>query len=101
MDKFSLYNYNQLSEKQKVGFNKTLALELAPVMDDIKSDRDLNISLLDEFIASSGQCSGSTTIVEDLYSKISSGIQAGSGNQYLSLGILAKYTKSWEATIRK
>ena len=100
MDKFFLYNYAQLSETLKANFNKALALGLASMLDDMKCDGELKTSLIDEFIASTGQCSCSATIVEDLYSKISSGIQAGSGNQNLFHGILAKYTEAWEITNR-
>lgn len=95
MDKFSLSNLAQLSDMQKVEFNKALALGLASMLDEMKSDSELKTSLIDEYIASTGQCSSSATIVEDLYSKISSGIQAGSGNQNLFLGILAKYSEAW------
>ena len=96
MDKFSLYNYAQLSDSLKVEFNKALALGLATMLDDIKSDGDLNAFMIDEFIASSGRCSYSASVVEDVYSQITSGIQVGSGNLNLFLGILAKYTECWE-----
>ena len=99
MDKFSPYSYAQLSDMQKVDFNKALALGLASMSDVIKSDVDLNSFVIKDFIASSGQCANSASVVEDLYSKISSGIQAGSGNQNLFLGILAKYAEAWKATI--
>lgn len=98
MDKFSLYNYAQLPDMVRTDFNKVLAQGLASILDDIKSDNDLKSSLIDDFIASTGQYSDSATVVEDLYSKLSSGIQAGNGNQTLFLGILARYTDAWKAT---
>lgn len=101
MDKFSLYNYAQLSDTFKADFNKTLAQGFATISDEMKSDDDLNYSLLEEFIVSLGQCSNSSKVVEDLYSKISTGIQVGSGNQSLFLGVLAKYTAAWETTNSK
>ena len=96
MDNFLLYNYSQLSETQKAEFNKTLAQGLSSVLDEIKSDGELNTSDIEDFITSTGQCSNSSVVVENLYSRISSGIQAGSGNQTLFLGILAKYSEAWE-----
>ena len=96
MDKFSLYNYAQLSDSLKVEFNKALACGLSSMFDEIKSNEDFNSFLIGEFISSYGQCSNYASVVEDLYSKITSGIQAGSGNLNLFLGILAKYTECWE-----
>lgn len=100
MNKFSLYNYEMLSDSLKVGFNKALAQRLLSMLDEIKSDDDLNNTLIENFILSSGHCFNSVSIVEDLYFKISSGIQVGSGNQNLFLGILAEYTDSWETISR-
>lgn len=99
MDKFSLYNYDQLPDIVKADFNKVLPQGLASMLDEIRSNSDLETSLIDEFIASTGQYSDSAVVVENLYSQISSGILAGSGNQNLFLGVLAKYTEAWEATI--
>ncbi len=96
MDKFSLFNYTQVSGSLKVDFNRALAQGLAPMLDEIKSNDDLDYSLIEEFVVSLGQCSNSASVVEYLYSKLSSGIQSGSGNQTLFLGILAKYTESWD-----
>ena len=100
MDKFSLYSYTQLPVSLKVEYNKALAHGLTSILEDIKKDGDLNISLIEEFVVSSGQSLNSSDIVEDLYSQISSGIQVGSGNQNLFLGILSKYTACWETINR-
>ena len=101
MNKSHLNNYAKLSDTQKLEFNKALAQELASMLDEIKSDCDLSNSLIDEFVASSGQCSNSVSLVVDLYSSISSGIQVGSGNQNLFLAILSKYTACWETINRR
>lgn len=100
MEKFSLYNYTQLPDSLKVGYNLAFAKKLTSMLDEIKKDDDFDSSLIDKFIASSGQCSNSSAVVEELYSKISSGIQVGSGNQNLFLGILSKYTACWESINR-
>ncbi len=93
MDNFTIYNYKQLAAKQKAEFNEALAQELSSMMDEIKSNRDINHKAIEEFVTTFGHCSNSEVIVEDLYSLISSGIQSGSGDQNLFLGILAKYTE--------
>jgi len=95
MDRFSLFNYAHFSDSLKVIFNKDLALGLQSMMEEIEKDNDLNFSLVNEFITSSGKDLSFALFVEDLYSQISSRIQAGSGNQTLSLGILAKYNDCW------
>ena len=100
MGKFSLYNYAQLSDANKVVFNRALARGLSSMLDEMKCDEELNSPLMKEFIATSGHCSNSTSVVNDLYSKVSSGIQVGCGNQNLFLGILSEYTAAWEITNR-
>lgn len=100
MGKFSLYNYAQLSDANRAVFNRALAGGLSSMLDEMKCDVELNSPLMEEFIATSGYCSNSTSVVNDLYSKVSSGIQVGCGNQNLFLGILSEYTAAWEITNR-
>lgn len=98
---FSLYKYTQLPDTQKDVFKRILSQGLIPFRNEIKNDLNLNSSLIENFISSAGKSTNSESAVEDLYSIISSGVQAGSGNQNLFLGILEIYAKSWKETNRQ
>ena len=98
MDKFSLNNYNSLAEKQKVVFNRALSRNLSSFVNEIKADPDLKPLLLEELDSSSIEEANS--VVAQLYSKITSGIQVGSGNQTLFLGILNAFVEAWSNTIK-
>lgn len=94
MDTFSVYNYENLSDILKLDFNKSLAQRLSLLLNEIKED-DISISfLIEEFIETSEKCLD-VSLVSDIYSKVSACIQAGSGNQILSLVILNAYTECW------
>ena len=98
MDKFSLNNYNSLTEKQKVVYNRALSHNLSSFVHEIKADDDLKSLLLEELDSSSDDAK---SVVAELYSKITSGIQVGSGNQNLFLGILNAFVEAWSETIKK
>ena len=98
---FSLYNYQGLLEEQKTLFNKAFAQKLVPFENDIKCDEDLCDLPFEEFISSFGTSVNTSTFVEDIYSKITSGVQVGSGNQKLFLGILDACVGAWAETIKK
>ena len=48
---------------------------------------------IEEFIVSSG--TKATTVVSELYPKVTAGIQVGSGNQNLFHSVLHAFTESW------
>lgn len=95
MDKFSVFNYANLSESQKVTFDKALAQRLSSFLSEIKNDDVLGALAIDEFVASNGSGNKSTTLVGEVYSRISGGIQVGSGNQNLFNGVLNAYAEAW------
>ena len=99
MDKFSINIYNNLPENQKEIFNETLARKLSSLVNEIKADNDLKPLLLEGFISKPED--NATSVVSELYSKITSGIQVGSGNQKLFLGILNAFVEAWSETIKK
>lgn len=99
MEKFSINNYINLPKNQKEAFNSTLSHSLSSFVNDIKSDDDLRPLQLEELI--SKPVDSATSIVSELYSKITSGIQVGSGNQNLFLGILNAFVEAWSETIKK
>lgn len=96
MDKFSVNNYNSLTDKQKVVFNRTLSHNLSSFVNDIKDDDDLKSLQIDEFVSTSIENANSVAV--ELYSKITSGVQVGSGNQNFFLGILNAYVEAWSET---
>ncbi len=100
MNTFSVFDYEKLSESSKTVFNKVLALKLASLFNEIKNDDVIGTATTEEFIKSSGEINNAATLVADLYSKISSGIQVGSGNQNLFNTILVAYTTCWAETIK-
>ena len=95
MSKFSVFNYENLSDSMKADFNKALATELSSMRMEIKADEVLGTIGVEEFVVSEGKGQKSATLVADLYSKISAGIQAGSGNQNLFQAVLCAFTDSW------
>ena len=99
MDKFSLNNYNSLTENQKVLFNRALSQNLSSFVNEIKADDDLKSLLLDDLVSTSIE--NAYSVVTELYSKITSGVQAGSGNQNLFLGILNAFVESWGETYKQ
>lgn len=100
MNTFSVFDYEKLPDSSKAVFNKALAQKLTSLINEIKNDDVLGTATTEEFIKSSGEINNSATLVADLYSKISSGIQVGSGNQNLFNAILAAYTNCWAETIK-
>lgn len=99
MDKFSINIYNNLPEHQKAVFNGVLSHKLSSFVNEIKADEDLKPLLLEEFISKPGD--NATSVFSELYSKIASGIQEGSGNQPLFLGILNAFVEAWSESIKE
>lgn len=95
MDTFSVINYEKLSDSLKADFNKALAKKLSSMLTNIKADELLGSIGVVGFVESEGKENNTTTLVADLYSKVSAGIQAGSGNQNLFIAVLAAFTESW------
>ena len=98
MDKFSINIYNNLPERQKAAFNIALSHKLSLFVNEIKVDDDLGPLLLEEFF--SKPVDNATSVVSELYSKITTGIQVGSGNQNLFLGLLNAFVAAWSETIK-
>lgn len=96
MNSFSVYNYENLSDSIKKGYNKTLAKNLIPLLDEIRVDDTLSKTSIEKFITSDGESIEDSVVVSSVYSMISAGIQAGSGNQNLYHSVLRAYTQSWE-----
>lgn len=96
MDIFSVFSYEKLSEEHKAAFNRVLAQRLSSFLSEIKSDDVLGALAIDEFVASNGSGNKSTTLVGEVYSRISGGIQVGSGNQNLFNGVLNAYAEAWD-----
>jgi len=96
MNSFSVYNYENLSDSTKKVFNKTLAKNLISLLDEIRVDDTLSKSSIEKFITSAGESLAGSLVVSTVYSMISAGIQAGSGNQNLYHSVLRAYTLSWE-----
>lgn len=95
MNTFSASNYENLSDSLKADFNKALAKKLSSFLKEIKDDDVLDASAIEEFVSSSGESANAVAVVSDLYSSISGGIQVGSGNQLLFIGILNAITECW------
>lgn len=95
MKSFSVYNYYNLHDYQKITFNKALAKKLSSLLNEIKTDDVLDTSAIVEFVASVGESSNSVSVVSNLYSSASGSIQVGSGNQQLFHGILSVITECW------
>lgn len=95
MKQFSVFEYTCLSKDQKSAFNKALAQKLKTYLIDIQNDDVLNSSTINSFVTSSGGNNDASSIVTDLFSSISSGIQVGSGNLGLYLNILNAFTETW------
>ena len=95
---FSLYNYQGLLTEQKTLFNKALALKLLPFENEIKSDEDMSDLSFEEFFPGTGV--NASSFVEEIYARITSGVQAGSGNQNLFLGVLNAFVEAWSDTIK-
>lgn len=98
---FSIYNYKQLSDPMRVDFDKALAKRLSAMLMDIKADEVLGAIGVEEFVASEGDVKNSVSLITDLYSKISAGIQVGSGNQNLFHAVLSSFTESWKHINKK
>lgn len=95
MNTFSVFNYENISDSLKTDFNKALAKKLSSILTDIKTDDVLGTIGVEGFVASEGKEQRSATLVADLYSKVSAGIQVGSGDQNLFHSILGSFTESW------
>lgn len=90
MNQFSVYNYTYLPQQQKADFNKLLSNKLLNHIDEINNDDVLR------FVGINATNSDlEDAIVTELYSRVASGIQAGSGNQNLFVLVLSLYTESW------
>ena len=96
MDNFSLFNYENLSEEQKTVYNKALAQRLSSFLSEIKSDDVLGALAIDMFVASDGCGDRANALVGEVYPRITSGIQAGSGNQALFQGVLYAFVEAWK-----
>ena len=95
MDTFSVINYEKLSDSLKADFNKALAKKLSSLLKEISKDDVLGSIGVEEFVASEGTGNSLLSLVTDLYSKVSAGIQVGSGNQNLFHAVLVAFTESW------
>ncbi len=95
MSQFSLYSYECLPDAVKLEFSRELSQRLALLMTDIKTDDVLDASAIDIFVQTSGASKDASSVVSKLYSQISGGIQAGSGNQSLFNRILNAFVESW------
>lgn len=93
MNQFSVFNYENLSDNLKADFNKALAQRLSNLRNELKGDDVIGSLAIVEFLASSG--TKATTVVSELYPKVTAGIQAGSGNQNLYHSALHAFTESW------
>lgn len=100
MNCFSVFNYNNLSETQKEKFDRGLANQLSLLLKEIKRDNDLGNLDVVNFITCDGVCDVSASFVPNLFSMVSAGVQAGSGNQNLYLNILSAITESWNDIIK-
>lgn len=100
MSRFSIFEYNNLPAEQKDVFNKALALKISSFLSEIKNDDVLKNIAGEDFVLSLGESDNAFSLVSELYSKVSSGVQAGSGNQNLFLGILNTFVESWEEIIK-
>lgn len=96
VEKFSVFNYDNLSEELKGSFNKSLAQKLTSMVEAIKHDDVLGSIAVDTFVSSNGTSANAATVVGELYSRISGGIQAGSGNQNLFHSALYAITQAWD-----
>ena len=101
MNHFSVFNYENLSEEIMLKFNKTIARNLDPLMNDLKNDEVLGSPALSEFVISAGEYSNAVLVVSDLFHSVSAGIQVGSGNQNLFHRVLLAFTESWGEVIDK
>ena len=101
MDKFSVFNYENLSEDQKAMFNKALAQRLLSLVHELKNDDVIKSSEVEEFVASSGSSDNSAFVVSYLYTNITGGIQSGSGNQNLFHSVLYAISESWNEVNNK
>ena len=95
MNTFSVFNYENLSDSLKADFNKALAKKLSSMLMNIKADELLGSIGVVRFVESEGKEHNTPTLVADLYSKVSAGIQVGSGNQNLFQAVLAAFIESW------
>lgn len=96
MNNFSVFNYENLSDSLKADFNRFLAQRLSSCLKEIKGDVVLGSLDVDGFIAAETVNPIYTTLVSELYSKVSAGIQVGSGNQNLYHAVLAAFAESWK-----
>lgn len=96
MKSFSVINYNNLSEMLKVKYDRGLAKKLSLLLSDIKRDNNLGNLDVVNFIICEGICDAPASLVPNLFSMVSAGVQAGSGNQNLYLSILSAITESWD-----
>lgn len=96
MDTFSIFDYNNLSDSQKEDFNKSLAQRLSSLVKEINKDDVIGSLELENIIASPNESQTTINWVSDLYSKVSAGIQVGSGNQNLFHAVLNAFTESWK-----
>lgn len=100
MKQFSVLEYENLSNGVKSDFKKLLAQELSTFVSEISNDDVLGTPSVVEFVNSDGECDNASLIVTDIYSRVSSGIQAGSGNQLLFQCVLNAFVETWKEIIK-
>jgi len=100
MNSFSIFGYQKLSSEHKKIFNSALAQRLSLILNEIKDRVILEIPI-EELISSNENGTDAATIVCELYSKVSAGIQVGSGDQNLFASILNIFVESWNEVEKK
>ncbi|MBQ0088649.1 MAG: hypothetical protein KBT27_04890 [Prevotellaceae bacterium] len=88
---FSIKNLHELDNTAKTKFYQNLVNQLQGIRVQIGNDDVLNG--YSQYLSNPLQ---DDTIVDNLYSAITAGIQAGSGNQTLYLEVLKIITESWK-----
>lgn len=101
MNTFTIFDYNNLTDSLKAEFNTVLSQHLSSLLKEIKKDDVLGSIGVEEFVESEGSGTNSLTLVTDLYSKLTAGIQVGSGNQNLFHDVLSAFTESWKQINKK
>lgn len=89
---FSIKNLHELDSTAKTKFYQNLVHQLQDINAQIEEDDVLNG--YSQYLSNPIQ---DDTVVDSLYSALTAGIQAGSGNQTLYLEVLKIITESWKA----
>lgn len=101
MSHFSIYEYQNLSLEQQRIYNKAFAQNISSFLKEIKNDEVLKNIAIETFLTSSGECTSAAALVSEVYSRISSGIQVGSGNQNFFHSVLGAFTECWNVVTSK